>query len=282
MERIKRSWELVKASVEVLKLDKELLIFPLISSIVMIFITLTFLIPTLVGNILDTVLNTGMPVFGYIVLFLFYLVQYTVVYYNSTALVGAALIRLRGGDPTVGDGYKIAASRFLPILGWSLLSATVGLVLNILSNHSKKQGKGIGQIVASLLGAAWNVVTFLVVPVLAVEGLGPFQAVQRSWELLKRSWGEQISGTLSIGLIFGLIGVLGSLLMIGIGVGLSILVESIVPGILFAIVVVLFIMMVSLLNSTLSGIFSAAVYAYATDGQVGLIDESLIREAINP
>ncbi len=282
MERIKRSWELVKASVDVLKLDKELLIFPLISSIVMIFITLTFLIPTLVGNVLDSILNTGMPVFGYIVLFLFYLVQYTVVYYNGTALVGAALIRLRGGDPTVRDGYRIAASRFLPILGWSLLSATVGLVLNVLSNNSKKQGRGIGQIVASLLGAAWNVITFLVVPVVAVEGLGPIKAVHRSWELLKRSWGEQISGTLSIGLVFGLIGVLGSLLMIGIGVGLSILIESFVPGIVFGLLTVLFIMVVSLLNSTLSGIFSASVYAYAVDGRVGLIDESLIRRAINP
>jgi hypothetical protein len=282
MERIKRSWTLVKASIDVLKLDKELLIFPLISSIVMIFVTLTFLIPTLVGNVLDGILNTGMPVFGYIVLFLFYLVQYTVVYYNSTALVGAALIRLRGGDPTVKDGYKIAASRFMPILGWSLLSATVGLILNMLSNHSKNKGRGAGGIISSLLGAAWNVITFLVVPILAVEGLGPIKAVQRSWELLKRSWGEQISGTLSIGLVFGLIGVLGGLLLAGIGIGLSILIESFIPGILFAILLVLFIMVISLLSSTLSGIFSAAVYAYAVDGQVGLFDESLIRGAINP
>ena len=114
MERIKRSWALVKASVEVLKLDKELLIFPLISSIMMIFITLTFLIPTLVGNVLDTIFDRGMPVFGYMVLFLFYLVQYTVVFYNNTALVGAAMIRLRGGDPTVRDGKKLPVSASCP------------------------------------------------------------------------------------------------------------------------------------------------------------------------
>jgi hypothetical protein len=282
MERIKRSWTLVEASLEVLKLDKELLIFPIISSIVMIFVTLTFLIPTLVGNLLDTVLSTGMPVFGYVVLFLFYLVQYTVVYFNSTALVGAAMIRLRGGDPTVKDGYKIARERIMPILGWSLLSATVGLVLNILSNNSKKQGRGIGTIIASLLGAAWNVITFLVVPVVAVEGLGPIDAVKRSWELLKRSWGEQISGTLSIGLVFGLVGIVGGLLLLGIGVGLSILIESFIPGILFGFLLALYIMVISLLSTTLSGIFSAAVYAYAADGQVGLFDENLIRGAINP
>lgn len=170
----------------------------------------------------------------------------------------------------------------MPILGWSLLSATVGLILNILSNNAKKRGKGIGSIIASLLGAAWNVITFLVVPVVAVEGLGPIEAVKRSWNLLKRSWGEQISGTLSIGLVFGLIGILGGLLLLGIGVGLSILLESILPGILFGVLLVLFIMVISLLSTTLTGIFSAAVYAYAADGQVGLFDENLIRGAINP
>jgi len=281
MERIKRSWELAKASLNVLKHDKELLVFPLISGVVMFFITLTFLVPTLVGNVLDSILARGMPIFGYVVLFLFYLVQYTVVYFNSTALVGAAMIRLRGGDPKVKDGFNIAVSRFGPIFGWALLSATVGLILNMLSNNAKKKGRGVGSFIASLLGAAWNVVTFLVVPVIAVEGLGPIQAVKRSWNLLKRSWGEQIAGTLSIGLVFALVGIGGGLLLGGIGIGLSILLESILPAIFFGILIVLFAMALSLLSSTLNGIFSASVYAYAAEGQVGMIDERLIQGAIN-
>jgi hypothetical protein len=280
MERIKRSWELVKASWEVLKQDKELVLFPIISGVIMFFVTLTFLIPTLLGNILDGIFVNGMPIFGYIVLFLFYLVQYTVVYFNSTALVGAAMIRLRGGDPKVKDGLSIAWSHILPILGWALVSATVGLILNALSNNSKKRGRGGKSLIASLLGAAWNVLTFLVVPVLAVEGLGPIEAIKRSWELLKRSWGEQISGKLSIGLIFGLIGVGGGLLLAGAGIGLSILLESIIPVIIFGIVLFLFIVILSLLNSTLSSIFSAAVYAYAAEGQTGMFDENLIQESI--
>ena len=282
MYRIKRSRKLMKASIEVLKLDKELLLFPLISSIAMIIIMLTFLIPTLIGGILDNILDAGMPVFGYFVLFLFYLVQYTVVYFNSTALVGAAIIRLRGGDPTVRDGYKIAGQRILPILGWALISATVGLILKMLSNKSDERRRGIGGLIASILGATWNVLTFLVVPVLAVEGLGPIEAIKRSWELLKRSWGEQISGTLSIGLIFTLIGIAGGMLLLDIGVALAFWLESATPVIIFGALLFLFIVVISLLSSTLSGIFSAAVYAYAADGQVGLFDESLIREAINP
>ena len=281
MNRIQRSWKLAQASLEVLKQDKELLIFPIISSVVMIFVTLTFLIPTLLGNVFDRILNTGFPVFGYVVLFLFYLVQYFVVYFNSTALVGAAMIRLRGGDPTIKDGFQIALSRVLPIAGWALVSATVGLLLNAVSNNSKKKGSGIGSLISSLLGAAWNVVTFLVVPVIAMEGIGPIKAIQRSWNLLKRSWGEQIAGTLSIGLVFTLIGILGGLLLVGAGVGLSILFESILPAILFGGLLILFILALSLLSSTLSGIFTASVYAYAAENQVGLIDEGLIQDAIN-
>ena len=280
MNRIKRSWQLAQASLEVLKQDKELLIFPIISAVVMVFVTLTFLIPTLLGNVFDTILNTGFPVFGYVVLFLFYLVQYFVVYFNSTALVGAAMIRLRGGDPTLKDGFQIALSRILPIAGWSLVSATVGLLLNMVSRNSEKKGGGLRSIIASLLGAAWNVITFLVVPVIAVEGLGPIKAIQRSWNLLKRSWGEQIAGTLSIGLVFALIGIFGGLLLGGTAVGLSILLESILPAILFGTLLILFILGLSLLSSTLSGIFTASVYAYAAENQVGLIDERLIQDSI--
>ena len=268
MNQIKRSWELAKASLEVLKHDKELMIFPIISAVVMIFVSLTFLIPTLLANVLDSILTDGMSIFGYIVLCLFYLVQYIVVYFSSTALVGAAMIRLRGGDPTVKDGFNIALSRLMPIVGWSLVSATVGLLLNMVSNTSKKKGKGISSFIVSLLGAAWNVITFLVVPVIAIEGLGPIKAIQSSWNLLKRSWGEQIAGTVSIGLIFGLIGIAGGLILVGAGVGISILFDSVLPGILFGVLLILFIMALSLFSSTLNGIFTASVYAFAADGQV--------------
>jgi len=280
MDRIKRSWALAKASLEVLKKDKELVIFPIISGIAMLFITAGFAIPTLAGNFIDGMFNTGIPILGYVVLFAFYLVQYLVVYFFNTALVGAAMIRLRGGDPTVKDGFRIAFSRIGPIAGWALLSATVGLVLNIVSGKGDKKGSGIRTLISSLLGAAWNIVTFLVVPVLAIEGLGPVKALKRSWELLKKSWGEQIAGTLSIGAVFGLIGLLGGLLLVGLAVGISILLESFIPAIIFGFLLIVFIMVISLISSSLNGIFTAAVYAYAVDGQVGFFKEDLVRNAL--
>lgn len=280
MNRIKRSWALTKASFEILMKDKELMIFPIISAIAMVIVSVVFFVPTILSNVLDSIFDTGIPVLGYVVLFLFYLVQYTVVYFFSTALVGAALIRLRGGDPTVKDGFDVAMKRIPKIIGWAALSATVGLILNILKDSSEKKGKGIGNLISNILGAAWNVVTFLVVPILAAEGLGPIEAIKRSWELLKHSWGEQVSGTISIGLVFGLIGFIGSVILIGLGIGLSIVMDTFIPGILFGVIFVGFILLVSLLSSTLNGIFTAAVYAYAAEGQVGLFDEVTIQGAI--
>ncbi|NSW54346.1 MAG: hypothetical protein HPY85_17720, partial [Anaerolineae bacterium] len=119
MNRLQRSWALARASLEVLRKDKELLVFPIVSSVGVLLVTLTFLVPSLVFNLLDSIIDTGIPFFGYVALFLFYIVQYTVIHFCNTALVGAAMIRLRGGDPTVRDGFKIAAANLLPILGWS-------------------------------------------------------------------------------------------------------------------------------------------------------------------
>jgi hypothetical protein len=280
MDRIKRSWQLAKASFEVLTKDKELLIFPILSSIAMMLVAVSFLVPTLVSSVLDGIFDSRLSVFGYVVIFLFYLVQSIVVTFFNTALVGAALIRLRGGDPTVKDGLQLAWKRLGPILGWSLVSATVGLLLKMISDSSDRKGRGIGKIISSLLGAAWSVVIFLVVPVLAAEGLGPIEALKRSWELLKRSWGEQISGTLSIGTVFVLIGVLLSIVLIGAAAGLTVLLESWVPSVIFGLLFVLMLMALSLMNSALSGIFTAAVYVYAAEGQVGLFEEEMIQGAI--
>jgi hypothetical protein len=109
----------------------------------------------------------------YAFVLLFYVVQYFVIFFCNTALVGAAMIRLRGGDPTVGDGFRIAVSRIQPILGYALIAATVGMVLRAISERSGL----LGRLVIASVGLAWNLATYLVVPVLVVEDVGPIEAV---------------------------------------------------------------------------------------------------------
>ena len=154
---------------------------------------------------------------GMIVAFLFYLVQYTVIFFANTALVGAAMIRLQGGDPTLADGFRIASKRLGTIVGYALISATVGVVLRAISERLGF----VGRIIIGLVGFAWHVATYLVMPVLAAEDIGPVDAIKRSSSLLKRTWGEQIVGNASIGAVFGLFmvgAILAGALIIALGV----------------------------------------------------------------
>ncbi|MEO8502050.1 MAG: DUF6159 family protein, partial [Vicinamibacteria bacterium] len=203
-QRLSNSWSLVKASAAVLNADKELMLFPAVSAVLSILVLVTFAVPSVLAGLFDATAlrESGFPLAGYVVAFLFYVVQYFVIFFCNTALVGAALIRLRGGDPTVADGFRLASSRLKPILGYALIAATVGMILRAVSERSG----WLGRLVVSLIGLAWNVATFLVVPVLAAENIGPIDAVKKSSEYLRKTWGEQIIGNIGMGSVFGLIG----------------------------------------------------------------------------
>ncbi|MFZ1399721.1 MAG: DUF6159 family protein [Candidatus Promineifilaceae bacterium] len=275
-KRLSNSWELVKASWRVLLADKELMVFPLIAFLASLLVLATFAVPTVLAGVLDSAVTDGtMGVYSYVVAFLFYAVMYFVTIFFNTALVGAAMIRLEGGDPTVRDGFRIAFSKIGTIFGYAVIAATVGTILRAISERSG----AIGRIVVSLVGFVWNIATFLVVPVLVVENVGPVEAVKRSGSLLKQTWGEQIAGNLSVGFIFGLI-TFGVILL-----GIPLIILAVISGSVALIVtavllVILLIMGISLVSSTLSGIYTAAVYRYATTGDTGgYFDADMVKGA---
>lgn len=274
MNRFSRSWALIKASARVLAADKELLVFPIVSAIASLFVSAAFAIPLFLSGGFSAGTENGFPAIYYLVLFIFYIVQYFVIFFANTALVGAATIRLKGGDPTANDGFRIAFSHIGAILGYAAIAATVGVILRLISDRSR----GLGRLVTSLLGFAWNIATFLVVPILAVEGIGPIQAIQRSTALLKKTWGEQIIGNFGVGVIFGLITF--GIILISLPIFyLLITAETIWGVIALALGLVLVIILIALVQSTLSGIYTAAIYQYAVDERTGFFDEEMIRGA---
>ena len=257
-ERFSRSWALTKASATVLRSDKELLLFPVISSIAALLVAATFLIPIIGLRIFE---HGQMGPLGFVVGFIFYVCQYFVIFYFNVALVGAAMIRLEGGDPTVADGLRIAKGKIGVILGYAAIAATVGIILKAI----QERAGFVGKIVVGLLGAAWTVATFLVVPVLVAQDVGPVDALKESVSLLKKTWGENLIGTGGIGLAFGLI-VFAVML---VGVILAVASSAISPylAITFGVITVLAVLMLSVIQAALSGIYSAALYRYAVDGQ---------------
>ncbi len=274
-ERLGNSWRLIKASASVLWADKELILFPIVSAVGVLIVMVTFAFPMFLADFFAALLDGNANFVGFVVGFLFYTVQYTVIIFANSALVGAALIRLRGGDPTVRDGFRIAWEHLPSILGYALISATVGVILRWLS----ERGKIGGRIAASLLGMAWNLATYLVIPVLVVEGVGPLDGIKRSADLLKRTWGEQIAGNFSVGTVFGLLTVGLIILSIPVFV-LAASADSLALIILVALGLVLTLVFIGLIHSTLNGIYVAAVYQYAAEGESsGFFQSELVEGA---
>ena len=257
-EKFSRSWALMKASAAVLRADKELLWFPVISSIAAMIVGATFVVPSVLGGLFDGGLGPVSIAVG----FVFYVCQFTVIFFFNSALVGAALVRLEGGDPTVADGLRIARARFGAIVGYAVIAAVVGLLIKALEERSE----WLGSLVARLLGAAWTVSTFLVVPVLVAQNVGPIDAIKESFNLLKKSWGENLIGSAGLGLAFGLI--MTAVVLVGVG---AVVAAALLSGTVAAFVVGgLFVALIIALAATqaaLAGIYQAAVYRFAVDGR---------------
>jgi hypothetical protein len=260
--KFSRSWDLVKASAAVLKSDKELLVFPLVSAIATILVAATFMLPLVGFGVYEHMgRNDPMRPMLYLWSFLFYFVQYIVIFFFNTALVGAAMIRLDGGNPTVADGLRVARSKMLPIIGYAAIAATVGMILRAM----EQRAGFIGRIVVGMIGVAWTIATSMVVPVLVSRDVGPVEAVKESALLLKNTWGENLIGNGGIGVVFGLVTV-AVMLLGGVLAGFS-AVNGMVPlAITLGVVTLLAILAIALVQSALAGIYSAALYRYATDG----------------
>lgn len=274
---LSNSWALVKASAHVLRLDKELLVFPILSGVSMVLVVATFTVPFLVGGGLGWLTaETGSSYFAYALGFLFYLVQYTVMFFFNTALVGAALIRLEGGDPTVSDGLSIALGKLSTILGYAAIAATVGMILKAISERAGV----LGRIVIGLVGIAWSLATYLTVPVLVTRDVGPVDAVKESAALFRRTWGEQVVGNFGMGWAFAMMGISWGLFMV-----LLIMLMAQISGaaVVFAVALaVLGFVGLGLVSSALSGVYTAALYRYATTGETELFDPTMLRQAFRP
>ena len=276
-ERFSRSWSLIKASAGVLAQDKELLVFPLLSAICTLLVVAAFALPALGLGVLDGLRDggRGISVLAYVLAFLFYLAQYFVIFFFNSALVGAALMRLEGGNPSLRDGLRIASGKVVPILGYAAIAATVGLVLRSLQERSG----WLGRLVVGMLGVAWTLASFLVVPVLVSRDVGPIEAIKESATLLKRTWGENLIGRGGVGLVFGLIFVAMAVLAVALIVAAAMSGSAVLIGTVVAVVIIAFLLM-ALIHAALSGIYAAALYRFAmgVESSVGF-DGGLLQQA---
>jgi hypothetical protein len=282
MGKFARSWALMKSSANILRQDKELMLFSLFAGLASLAVIATFAWPvfTLIAHHragFEGQRGHASPMFM-LVSFLFYFVQYTVVIFFNTALASAAMIRLDGGNPTVRDGVRLAMGKLPNIIGYALISATVGMILRALQERFGL----IGRIVVGLLGFGWTVATFLVVPVLAAQDVGPIDAIKRSASLLRDTWGENLIGNAGIGvagslLTFGLLLVSGMLFLGAVAT------HSVALMFVVGAAAVIGLVALSLFQTAMHGVYSAALYRFAEEGDPGQgFDRALLESAFRP
>jgi uncharacterized protein DUF6159 len=273
-DKLANGWELMKASGRVLRLDKELLVFPVLSGIACLLVMGSFALPLFVSGAFTIHHNADQVAHNplvYVLLFAFYFCNYFVIVFFNSALVACAIIRFNGGDPTLSDGIQAASSRLPQILGWSLVSATVGFLLKMVESRSEK----LGGLVAGLLGLAWSIATFFVVPVIVVEKVGPIDAIRRSGAIMRRAWGESFVANQGIGLFVFLFSLLACL-----PAALGFMTR--VPAFMIAGVAVTVVAMIVLaaVSAALHSILLAAIYVFAAEGRVpDAFDGNILRNA---
>jgi hypothetical protein len=254
-KRFANSWQLVKYSAAVLKKDSELLVFPLISSIAAILVFASFI--PLFGALPEAEESS----INMVVLFGLYLAEYFVMFFFNSALIGAAMIRMDGGNPGVMDGLRIAGSKVGSIFGYALISATVGMILRIIG----RRFGFVGRFIAGLSGIAWTIASYLAVPMLVSRDIGPLEAIRESTSLLKKTWGENLIAGASIGLIFTFAYLLAFAVTAFIA-GTALSSGQTELAFAVAIIGVISMILLGLFQAALQGVFSAALYRYATDG----------------
>jgi hypothetical protein len=275
-DRIRNGWLLARESIAVLREDKKLLVFPLLSFLACLLVMASFALPLINTPWAKAILDDNGGGNGprdpliYVILFAFYFANYFVIIFFNSALVACTIIRFNGGEATIGDGLKAAAARLPQILGWALVSATVGLILRMIEDRVEK----VGQFIVSLFGAAWSGLTFFVVPVLVVEKVGPMQAVKRSVQLVKKSWGEAVTAHFSIGFfvfLFLLLALVPAILGVVVGG------PAMWVGIAASVVLLV---LVALVSATVNVIITAILYQYAAEKSLPAeVSSGLLRDA---
>jgi hypothetical protein len=253
---LSRGWALTKTSFKVLKLDKEILLLPLLAAVTLIVAVVGLGFGALGLSLFD---NSG--ILFYAALFAIYVVAYAITIFFNAAVIEMATIRFNGGDPVIKDGLKKSWSRIGRIFQWAVIAATVGLIFRILRDQAKDNI--LARILISFLEFGWNVATFFVVPIAIYQDLGPFDAIKGSMGTMKRTWGESLTGVATTGIVFFVLGLLGLIpFFIGIMSG-----SAVVMVVMIAIAVLYWIVL-SAVNSAVDGILVAALYKYAVEGQL--------------
>mgnify|MGYP003347553198 CR=1 FL=1 len=257
MGRIRIGIRLAGQSWRIVRSEKSLLAFPLLAALFGIGYLAVVIAPLGAIGYIAFGANTILQL---ILLFLMLLGMSIGATFFGVATAANASAVFDGRDPTLGDGIRVARSRLGVIIKWSIVSATVGTILQAIGERG-----GIGGAIVQVVGgAAWSIASFFALPILALEGLGPFATLKQSLAVVRKKWGESLVGGVAIGFVTGLIA-LGAVGVIVLGVLLGVRATWVGGVPLIALGAVALVAAVTV-GAVLRAVFTVAVYRYTTEG----------------
>ncbi len=282
-DRLSAGWNLGMTSLKTIRNNPELMLFPIVSSVVLIAVVLSFVLSA-VGMLMgfNAIFGDGSFSYAngavehglgewliYVIIFAFYVISYFLIIFFNVGLVYCSKRIFEGEQTSFKEGFRYATSRTVTIFMWAILAGTVGFVLKMI----QERGGAIGNIVSGLVGIAWSVATFFVVPVLAYEDVNPIDAIKRSGQLVREQWGEALGANFGLG-IFSFLGFF-------IAVALGIVSSFIHPlmGIITGILAFLF---VQIVVSAARMVFISATYQHVHGDPYGDFDSEILDSAFVP
>lgn len=263
--RLSNGFTLFKSSFAVLKENKQLILFPILSGISLLLVMASFIVTVFAANSWDfETINLDGTVTQYALIFLFYFVNYFVVVFFNMALIHCTHLYFKGEKVNIKTGIQFSLSRIGTIFSWALFAATVGTILKVIQENVGF----LGRIITGLIGVAWNIATFFVIPVMAYENVNPFSAVKRSSLLMKQKWGESIAASFS----FGFVQLIG---MIVVGLPLFFLGAILNPIIGIALAMAGVYIVIAMISAT-QMIFISSIYHNITGDPVERFNQHMI------
>lgn len=262
MGRYRRGWELAKHSWGVVKADRSLVVFPIISAIAGIVTAVVFF-----GAGAGIIAGTHADWVGIVLAVIGVYLLIAIGIFCGVALSACAALALEGHETTVSEGIAAARERQGLIFEWAGVQLVVGGLISVVEALLREVGGGIvAAIFGGLANFAWSVATFFVVPVIAFEKLSPRDAVRRSSTIVRERWGEGVTGAFAIGGIAFLVGILPAAILIAVGVAVS--GSSPALGAVLIVLGGVVLVVVVLVQVTISAVFKVALFRFATDGRV--------------
>ena len=269
---MKEDEDVLKAVISVIKKEPKLVIFPIISIMLTILVLFTFLIPSSYLQGLSTIefiktldIETFESALPIILLFIYYLISYLIIIYFNSALVACAYQLMNKKQVNIKHGFNVVHKNIGKILLWSVVSATIGVVLKYMRDHSKSIVQLIFSAVADI---AWSLLTYFVIPVMIIENLDLIKSIRKSGSIFRKTWGENFRARI----------ILAAYLFVSLLPGLGLLIKGFMSESAFFIILGVILALIAIIVfSAIETILRTALYVYGSTGRVplGFKDSSL-------